>query len=72
MIFVTLVSVVLYDLRNVGLYLGGAGSRIDGQHGDVRRVHLRKLVDRQPQEREDAYHYHGDEHQEGRHRTVDR
>ena len=66
------VEVVLYDLGHVGLYLGGTGTRIDCKYGDVRRIHLRELVDRQPQEGEHAYHYHGDEHQEGRHRTVDR
>ena len=41
---------ILHDLRHVGLHLGSRCARIGGHDRDIRRVHLRELVNRQFQE----------------------
>ena len=66
------VQTVLQVFRHVGLHLTGVGARVGGHDGDIRRLNLRELVDRQLQIGEDTHQHNGHENQDRGDRFVNR
>ena len=62
------VELILQHTSDVGLDIGSISSRIDRRYRNIRRLHLRILVDRQVLQREESEDDHTQEKQAGRYR----